>query len=344
MEKRPRIPEILPHQIAPTARHLPDDVTVYLDPEEAAGTIQRVYRGYRTRRELQGLGVTASLRWFGELEGLRQAPRDDFKGPNSSSDDDCISPARKHWHRAVDVAMRASKDDDQLVKQNGSDLNEGHSIFSKASPKTMDLQYFLEMVDAKHRHGSNLRVYHTVWKSSPSSENFFYWLDYGGGKNVELPQCSREQLEKDQVRYLSPEERFHYLVEVDDAGLFRWAKNNELVETDNSRFQDSLHGVVPVVDDVSQYEDNVDSGSISSQSDSASHLSSSLLSPSSRNNEDGEFSTLTQEDDELNKATKRFCRIRPAAVYDHFAGSLSIKDGMWIFVSCAASLCLCVRG
>jgi hypothetical protein len=41
----------------------------------------------------------------------------------------------------------------------------------------------------------------------------------------------------------------------------------------------------------------------------------------------------TQEDHELDKAVNNFSRIRPAVIYDHFAGSLSIKDGMWIFVS-----------
>ncbi len=78
----------------------------------------------------------------------------------------------------------------------------GHPGNSKEShavtwaPKTMGLEYFLEMVNSKHRHGSNLRAYHTSWKSSLSNQNFFYWLDYGEGKDVELPQCTRVQLEK----------------------------------------------------------------------------------------------------------------------------------------------------
>lgn len=83
----------------------------------------------------------------------------------------------------------------------------------------MGLEYFLEMVNSKHRHGSNLRAYHTAWKNSLSNQNFVYWLDYGEGKDVELPQCTRVQLEKDQVQYLSPKERFNYLVNVDDAGI-----------------------------------------------------------------------------------------------------------------------------
>lgn len=110
----------------------------------------------------------------------------------------------------------------------------------------MDLQYFLEMMDPKHRHGSNLRKYHEYWKAAESHNNFFYWLDYGAGKDVELPVCPREKLEREQVRYLSPEQRLNYLVKIDRTGRFRWAKNNELVWTNNTRYEDSEDGILPV--------------------------------------------------------------------------------------------------
>ena len=54
----------------------------------------------------------------------------------------------------------------------------------------MDLPYFLEMVDIKHRYGSNLRTYHAEWKKADTHENYFYWLDHGEGKDVELPTVS----------------------------------------------------------------------------------------------------------------------------------------------------------
>ena len=73
------------------------------------------------------------------------------------------------------------------------------------SAKMMDLQYWLEMVDRKHRYGSNLRTYHRHWKQANTNENFFYWLDEGEGKNIELPNVSRQRLESEQVRYLSRE-------------------------------------------------------------------------------------------------------------------------------------------
>ncbi|KAE8421043.1 hypothetical protein BDV36DRAFT_80199 [Aspergillus pseudocaelatus] len=45
----------------PMERPPRNDVT---DKEQwAAGVIQRTYRGYRTRRELQGCGISATTRW-----------------------------------------------------------------------------------------------------------------------------------------------------------------------------------------------------------------------------------------------------------------------------------------
>lgn len=192
----------------------------------------------------------------------------------------------------------------------------------------MDVQYFLEMVDVKHRHGSNLRAYHTVWKNSPSSENFFHWLDHGEGKDVDLPQRPRDRLEKQQVRYLSPEERFNYLVKVDDAGFFRWAKNDELVETDDKRFKDSPHGVVRV-EDVPRFDGS--SHFENTASDSGSVSSPSSPSPRCDSDQGNEETIQFAQDDHEPEAAVRKSHIKAAAIYDHVASS--VKHDMWIFVS-----------
>lgn len=195
----------------------------------------------------------------------------------------------------------------------------------------MDLQYFLEMVDVKHRHGSNLRAYHTVWKNSPSSENFFYWLDHGEGKRVDLPQRPRERLEKEQVRYLSPEERFNYLVKVDEAGLFRWTKNNELVDTDDKRFKDSVHGVVHAGDDAPRFKGYSEEGTIVPELQSTS--ARSLPSQQVVADEDDEESELSMtEEYDLQEAPEKPARITPAAMYDRSAANVSFKKGTWLFV------------
>lgn len=112
------------------------------------------------------------------------------------------------------------------------------------SAKTMDLSYFLEMVDVKHRYGSNLRKYHAEWQRRTTQENFFYWLDFGEGKDVELPTCSRDRLSSMQVRYLSKEERKQYEVVVNAHGKLCWKKDGVRVDTTDGMWKDSIVGIV----------------------------------------------------------------------------------------------------
>ncbi|CAI7641760.1 unnamed protein product [Penicillium manginii] len=315
----------------PAPQQTQNDVTRHQEVQ-AAGTIQRVYRGYRTRRELQGNNITATSRW---MENTHQQPSIPY--PENSAPTECEttpSPARKNWQRAVSVAIQAGATGDSTssvppMKADQSNQQKG----KRGVTKIMDLPYFLEMVDGKHRHGSHLRAYHAVWKESPSSENFFYWLDYGEGKDVEVPRCSREKLERDQVRYLSPEERLKYLVKVDDAGMFRWAKNDELVQTNSKRFKDSMQGVVHVQDGTIQYRGNGEASSPQSPSSSPSPSPPGTSSPTPVDDKENDGPQLsTREDYELNKAVSKFSRVKPTAIYDHFTGSFSTKDDMWIFV------------
>ena len=114
--------------------------------------------------------------------------------------------------------------------------------------RTMDLRYFLEMVDLHHRYGSHLRKYHAEWRKSSTHENFFYWLDYGEGRNISLEQCSREKLDAMKVRYLGREERVNYAVEVGKGGKLCWKRNGFRVETSEG-FRDSVKGIVRVNDE-----------------------------------------------------------------------------------------------
>ncbi|KAJ6150658.1 hypothetical protein N7471_001857 [Penicillium samsonianum] len=312
-----------------------------IDKEQAARTVQRIYRGHRTRRELRGLGLAASTRW---VEAFREAQWQQLHRPPEprvAPGNDGFNQARRNWQRAVSVARRVGGDD-RVSEVSPSTTNRSEhntEMASGATAKMMDLQYFLEMVDLKHRHGSNLRSYHTYWRNSSSNENFFYWLDYGDGKNIELPQCSRERLEKEQVRYLTREERLNYMVMVDETGLFRWAKNNEPVWTNTARFKDSLQGIVGIEDDVPQFSGNStilqpDSAWDSSPSTSCS---SSSISTSARQS----FDLIPNQDpkhftDEEYKATntmKNLVHASPAAAFKRLLGKSSEKEETWLFVA-----------
>lgn len=192
-----------------------------------------------------------------------------------------ISPARERWKMVTEIARRAGADDTSpsvsdfsSTEDELSDSAQGKSLskqeredaakkraeateLRKKTAKMMDLQYFLEMVDQKHRYGSNLRKYHNYWKSQDTDQNFFYWLDHGDGKEVEVPECSRARLDKEQVRYLSREERQQYLVRINEEGLFVWAKNGERVWTKDELYRDSVQGIVPVSDPAPTFQYNV---------------------------------------------------------------------------------------
>lgn len=253
--------------------------------EKAARTIQRTFRGYRTRRELKGYSLDASTRWITAIREaqFRQSLQPRAKATKNShpeSSDNTTSPGRKAWKKASVVAWRAGLDD--LSDSSSASSSRDDALPSvkdqqkgRKETRMMGLEYFLEMVDLKHRHGSNLRKYHRLWASADVKENFFYWLDHGEGKDVEAPDCEREKLERDRVRYLSAHERLHYLVVVDAEGRLVWAKNNARVDT-SDRFKDSLEGIVPVDDPTPAYDPLNQYGHHGSSSSSSSSSGSSL--------------------------------------------------------------------
>lgn len=78
--------------------------------------------------------------------------------------------------------------------------------------------FWLEALDRQHRYGSHLRVFYNRWKQEnvwrQDNCSFFYWLDHGNGKNIEVPECSRHALITTQVQYCTEEERNQYRVSI----------------------------------------------------------------------------------------------------------------------------------
>jgi len=195
----------------------------------------------------------------------------------------------------------------------------------------MDLQYFLEMVDQKHRYGSNLRAYHEQWKKAETHENFFYWLDYGEGRKVEHPTVTRERLEKEQVRYLSREERLNYLVNVDSEGRLCWAKNGKRIHT-TVEFKDSVNGIVPVEDDTPAYGPNgqlISDGQSKTIRRTSSMSTMSSGTPSENSDDAGEH--YVNEDLDKAKGISKIKHVSAATVLNHLLRS-SVKPNSWIFV------------
>jgi hypothetical protein len=214
----------------------------------AVALIQRSYRGHRERRMLDGMTLDPSTRW---VEAVKEARYRHITEPRArasleSAGLDGVAEtmsaahstvARQNWKKIGLIARRAGGDEDsdtESEEENNATEEQQEArrkrkleerLQRQKAAKMMDLQYFLEMVDLKHRYGSNLRTYHGEWKKADTNENFFYWLDYGEGRFLDCQGCPRERLDREQVRYLSKEERRDYLIKIDKDGLLCWAKN-----------------------------------------------------------------------------------------------------------------------
>jgi hypothetical protein len=313
--------------------------------QKAAAIIQRNYRGHRDRRMLQGMSLDPSTRWVEAVKEARYRHLTEPKSRASMEEDPQPTAAQGHtrsrsaqqnWKKIGMIARRAGGDEDSSEDSSEDDESEEHDheerrkakaeakINRQKKAKMMDLQYFLEMVDLKHRYGSNLRTYHEEWKKSDTNENFFYWLDYGEGRYIEAAGCTRERLEKEQVRYLSKEERLDYLVKIDKEGRLCWAKNGCRIDT-TERWKDSIHGIVADTDDTPAF------APVAAE---AANSTSSTSSKSSGHNDD--------ETARANKyATPAFDKSRGIRKVKHVSAATifnkllrgSVKKNTWIFVA-----------
>ncbi|KAJ4131739.1 hypothetical protein NW768_005936 [Fusarium equiseti] len=323
---------------------------------QAARTIQKTFRGYRARREMEGFGLDASTRW---VTAVREAQFRNATKPRPKSEtevDAADKPeadgiaqhrsanARAKWKKASAIARRAGHDDllsDSSSSSESSDeeaspeeraaaraRREKATAARRHEARMMGIRYFLEMVDQKHRYGSNLCRYHEVWKKADTHENFFYWLDYGEGRNVEVEGCPRDRLDREQVRYLSREERQYYLVEVDNEGRLCWAKNGQRIDT-TEQFKDSMHGVVPLDDPTPAF--NAAAQSVDSQHLGSISSSSSQSSLESEREADLAAKYATPGYDN-SQGLHKVSQISASTVFNKMMRK-SVRKNTWIFVA-----------
>ncbi|XP_073121924.1 IQ domain-containing protein IQM2-like [Henckelia pumila] len=81
----------------------------------------------------------------------------------------------------------------------------GKGLSKNGKAQKLALQHWLEAIDPRHRYGHNLHFYYVKWLNSQSKEPFFYWLDIGEGKELNLMEkCPRSKLQQQCIKYLGP--------------------------------------------------------------------------------------------------------------------------------------------
>lgn len=344
--------------------------------QRAATMIQKTYRGYRTRREMKGLGLDADTRWTHALremkfrEMVQPRGKDDVpvpvgteatqEGLGTDSDEAKrkSNSARYKWRKVATIAARAAADmDDEPTSSSGSDCDSDAGLSTsekrqiahqkreeakarrRKDARVMGLQYFLEMVDLKHRYGSNLRTYHEEWKRAETNEPFFYWLDFGEGRDLDMASCPRERLDREQVRYLSREERQYYLVQVDGQGRLCWAKNGMRIDT-TEEWKDSLHGIVPVDDPTPAFQPKSTdpnqpkllSSDASGSPGSSSSSSSNISNASSSELEAARAAKYASPGFTDAKGYKKVTHLSASTIFNTLLRK-SVRKNTWIFVA-----------
>ncbi|KAF5473998.1 hypothetical protein F2P56_005941 [Juglans regia] len=176
---------------------------------QAALKLQKVYKSFRTRRQLADCAVLVEQRWW-KLLDFAELKRSSI----SFFDIEKPETASSRWSRARTRAAKVGK---------------GLSKDEKA--RKLALQHWLEAIDPRHRYGHNLQFYYVTWLQCESTQPFFYWLDIGEGKEANLlDRCPRSKLQQQCIKYLGPAERKAYEVVVQD-GKFFYRQSGKLLDT-----------------------------------------------------------------------------------------------------------------
>ncbi|WJX51949.1 IQ domain-containing protein iqm2 [Trifolium repens] len=139
----------------------------------------KVYKSFHTRRKLADYATLIEQSWW-KLLDFAELKRSSISFFDIEKHETAIS----RWSRAGTRAPKVGKDLSKNVKA-----------------RKLALLHWLEAIDLRHRYGHNLHFYYDKWLKSQSREPFFYWLDIGEGKEINLEKCPRTKLQQQCIKY-----------------------------------------------------------------------------------------------------------------------------------------------
>lgn len=145
----------------------------------------------------------------------------------------------------------------------------------------------------------------------------------------------RERLDREQVRYLSREERLNYLVAVDKEGRLCWKRNGQRIDT-TIEWKDSAQGIVPV-GDTSTPEDAAAAAAAAEPAQAGYLPSEDGNITNSSSSADERRDRYVNKDLEKSPTAKKVFHVSPATILNHLLRK-TVKKNTWIFVRTFSSL------
>lgn len=145
------------------------------------------------------------------------------------------------------------------------------------------------------------------------------------------------------MRYLSKEERLHYLVKIDNEGRLCWAKNGARIDT-TEEYKDSIQGIVPVDDPTPAYQGSkhinqstdlpttTESTENGNPPSSPSSLDTSHHDSHSENEQTYADGKYTNDKFQATPGIKKVKHVSAATIFNKLLRS-SVKKNTWIFVA-----------
>ncbi|KAH8102545.1 hypothetical protein BXZ70DRAFT_788830 [Cristinia sonorae] len=149
-------------------RPTPEEKLNSLARENAAITIQRAWRARQRAKYLGPDILWSDLSAHARIKVDRDAAD---RGDNSP---------RQRWRRAVFLLSRL-EDGNEMLSQSGAD-------YADAARKHLETQHWLELIDGKHRYGSNLKV-----KKLLSDKYRHWWLIITGTVNSGITRDGKKK-------------------------------------------------------------------------------------------------------------------------------------------------------